>query len=310
MERVVYYTKVLQSIPMVQIHTGTSFDQGDIEIDISDSPILRDYLMNSGDQLAYNIRPEYDENTLKYNARKIDTLQIALSQSNSVDTPVKKSIRTLLMTTSDSEAKPFVLVVYSRGAVECEAALRQYIKESEINESSDEIEARLRERITVLTVGSLSHNYPDGPAYLHMAAWSDPVSNSSGVTSKNNVSGAGKDSVFLNFTSPYNPDAFDNHNFGAVSSQYLSVMLSFNKATGLRDLWEKGNNGEITEPDNIDELLRAMIEVTKGYEWLWRKDAALKDLDVDAFPAFGAAKALLSHDLGADFLDRLEANFP
>lgn len=310
MQRLAYYTKVLQIVPMAQIHIGTSFDQGDIKIDASQAPALRALIRANNEQIPANFRPTFDDGkTLIWNARNADTFQLALSQLNVIDTPIKQSIRTLLETSSEKNAAPFVLVGYSRGAGECEAALRQYIAESEKKEAKADIETRLRERVTVVSIGSISHDYPDGPAYVHVAAWTDQASTTTGVTSKNNVEGAGKDAVFVNFSSPYNAESFDNHNFGAVSVQYLSLLLAMNKVKGLRDLWEMGHAGKINVPKNVDEMLRAMIEMTKGYEWLWDEATAKKGLTVDTFPHIGAAEALLRHKVGHGFVDRLQRNF-
>lgn len=312
-ERVEYYVRVLSTVPMAQMHTGTSFDQGDVRIDASRAGIFRSLVIGLGSNLPGAVKPKEEGDEVVWAARQIDNIQLTLSQYNVIDTPVKEHIRELLDTTKDKDGKPFVLMVYSRGSIECEAALRKYIDNCTKGfiggESDEDIEKRLRERVTVVTIGSASHDFPDGPAYIHIAAWTDPLASASGMTAKNNAKSGGKDAVFLNCGSPYHVDSFDNHNFGAVTAQLLAIVMAASKATGLRELWDKAQAGDMVVPEDTDDLVKAMIQLTRGFEWLWNVEAAWKDIPMGALPSAEVAEATLREKIGNEFVDRVKANF-
>lgn len=308
-DRIEHYVRVLGSVHMAQIHVGTSFDQGDAIIHAARAPLLLALL--SGGMLPGSALPSEvgdQEGDLVFRGRQIDNVQVALSEHNAIDTPVKKSIRQLLATTEEALAPGFVLMVYSRGAIECEAALKRYKDEAGGTEA--EIEERLRERVTVVTVGSASHDFPDGPAYVHLAAWSDPLSSERGVTGRNRAEKGGKDAVFLNCPSPYHEDAFDNHNFGALTAQFLSLVLAKSGAKGLRELWEMGNEGRMVVPDDTDRVLRAMIMMTRGFEWLWSTGEAWKNIPMGALPTADDAEGILRREIGDEFVEMVLLNFP
>lgn len=304
-ERIQHAANIL-CIPMAQIHIGTSFDQGDAPIRCRRAPLLRFLL----ERIPEQVRPVPDpdeEDTFLIKADQLDTIQVALSMFNVIDTPIKKSVTALLATTEVDDAPPFVVVAYSRGSVETAAALKKYV--SEAPGQRDEIEKRLRDRVTIVTVGSASHDYPDGPAYVHLSAWNDPLAKSLGVSARHNSDKGGKDCVFLNCDAPYNKDAFDNHNFDAITSQFLAVVMAKSGATGLRDLWEKARSGKMVVPDEIERVVCAMIVLTKGTDWLWNKEEAWKDVADGVLPSLPDAVKLLTEKVGVDFVDRVARNF-
>lgn len=303
-ERLKHYVNVL-NVPISQLHIGTSFDQGDVHVDSSRAPMLN-ALLSTGSFLPGSVQPNKEnKGELIWDARQIDRLQVGLSQQNAIDTPIKEQMRALLETTAKPDGPEFVLMVYSRGAMEAEAALRKHVEES--RGKDEEIQKRLRDRVTVVTVGSATHDFPDGPKYIHLSAWTDPLTSVSGVSPKINTEGAGKDALFVNCNSPYNETSFDNHNFGAVTSQYLACMMKANEVKTLAELWEKGNKGEVVQPG--DDILRAMIQMTKGWNWLWNTESAWKDIPMGALPSTNDAFEKLKAEYGEGFARRLADTF-
>lgn len=305
-ERVQHYVNILTAHPMAQIHTGTSRDQPVIVTDASRAPLLR-LIRNFLPKAA---RPDLnDQDELLWDPMTIDAMQTTLSLFNYWDTPLKLAFTKLFESSKLADAPPFVLMVYSRAAVECDAALRKHVQDSRKTESKDAIERRLRERVTIVTVGSASSGYEDGPAYIHLASWTDSLSTSLGVTAKNNVRGAGKDAMFLNCNSPYNESAFDNHNFSSSTSQFLSLVLCANKAAGYRDLWNKAREGDMVIPEPTDELIRAVITLTNGARYLWKPEEAWEGVDKSVLPDLETAKSLVREKMGDEYTDRLLTNF-
>lgn len=305
-ERCAHYVRCAVTLPMAQLHIGTSFDQGDIRVRSNDA--FEKIVLSPA--LPSAMRPKEKGDMLVWNGRQIDRMQATLSQFNIIDTPIKKCMRSMFDSTKNKDAPQFTIVVYSRGAIEAQAALQKYISEAvKHGERQDDVEKRLRAKLTIVTVGSATADYPDGPAYIHLASWKDTLSNTTGVTAKNNVSGAGKDAVFLNCDSPYHPDSFDNHNFGAVTAQYLGIMIAMNQAKGMRDLWEMAQRGEMKQPRDAEKVVRAMIQLTSGYKWLWSPKEAWKDVRYGALPDRGEAADILKKALGDDFVKRVVKNF-
>lgn len=306
-QRLKHYVNILGPFPMAQLHIGTSFDQGSVRISHGGGRIIR--LLFNNTFIPESLKPTYDGDHMVWDARQIDRLQTALSKANVIDTPIKLSMRALFATCEIPDASPVVIVVYSRASIEAEAALKKYIQNRiDSGESEADVQQSLRDRVTVLTVGNAAKEYPDGPAYIHLASWNDPLTKSSG-TSENDAKGGGRDAVFLHCASPFNEHAFDNHNFGALTGQFLALVLAASNAKGIRDLWEKGQKGEIVIPDDIDNLTRAMIQITSGYDWLWNSDLAWKDVPYGALPEKEDAVNILRQKMGDKFVDRVLANF-
>lgn len=304
-DRLKHYVSILQSVPMAQIHIGTSFDQGDLRV-IHTSSILFKSLFSLR-FLPGSLKAMIEGDSMKWDARQLDRLQAALSKYSIIDTPCKQAVRQLLTLSSTSD-KSIVLVAYSRGSIEIEAALREYIGEqTETGRDESEVTDELS-KITVVTVGSATANYPDGPAYIHIAAWDDPLAKSSGVFPEQGT--AGRNAIFLNCTTPYHAESFDNHNFGALTAQYVALVLAASKASGFRDLWERAQRGEMVIPEDADLLTRAMIQLTRGYDWLWTPEKAWLDVPYGALPEPEEAEAVLRERMGDEFVEKLRINFP
>ena len=208
-ERLIHYSKVM-NLPMAQIHLGTALDQGDVIIKPQSAASLLPLLEPRLNSLPRFLRPSIGEDgSIVFGNFTVDGLQVALSYPNLIDIPIKQSIRKLL-----SSKKPVTILAYSRGSLEVEAALRQYIQENDI--SFEE----LRGQVTVLSIGNACRNWPDGPAYLHLSTRTDPLTRSRGVYA-DRPQGSGRDAVFIECDSPFHPESFDNHNFGSIKSHYF-----------------------------------------------------------------------------------------
>lgn len=309
-QRLEYYIRVLRYPKMAQLHPGTSLDQGDVRVSAKWAVALRVTLSALSAVLPDTFEPKVDGDDVIWSARQLDFIQTGLSSFNLIDTPLKQRLRDLLKRCCSPDGESVVLVGYSRSTVDIRSAVQDYIKEQkEAGIDEDEVQRKLRDRVTVVTVGSATAGYPDGPAYLHLAAFEDPLSSTSGVTSKHNTNRAGKDAVFVNCASPFAGGVFDAHNFGALTSQYLSVVMAANGATGLRDLWEKVQQNGMQVPTNEDELLRAMIVCTDGTQWLWSPEEAWKGVSADALPDPDSAEAILRKGFGDAFADALIRDF-
>lgn len=308
--RLAHYVRVLLYLPMAQIHIGTQMDQGDAELDASSSPFLRRLLKIVSPLLPERGRPIVDGKHILWKPTMLDAMQAALSQFNVIDTPLKQCFRKLLDNTRGPHAQPVTFVVFSRAAIELMAALHKHVEKSDkLDESKMEMKERLRKFVTVLTIGVPCNNFPDGPAYIHLSSWTDPLTKVIGVNPKR-TSGAGKDAVFLTCDSPWNEKASDNHNFGAVTAQYLTIVMRANAVRSLRTLWELGQGKGIIIPENATELIKALIVLTRSKEWLFIPEEAMEGLSEDAFPNDEEAATLLAEGLGREFVHQVGAAFP
>lgn len=195
-------------------------------------------------------------------------------------------------------------MVYSRGSIECNAALKEYVKEPNDQEA---VHDQLRAGVTIITIGAAATGWPNGPAYIHLSSWEDKLSRM--FCNAKRASGSGADAIFLHNNSPY-PKTFDSHNFQAGTSQFLSVIMIANNCSSFRQLWELGQKsksqntasesvmgfdsvrnsimscfgcvtsdvggGGIIIPENVDKLVDAMISITNGQKHLWDTEETLK----------------------------------
>lgn len=300
-ERVKYYTDVLEGRRMAQVHMGSSMDQGELRIDTRKTPDVKKLLMLLEESDFASPREEDGQVFLP--AKVIDVLQMCLSYAGEIDTPVKKTVRALLALASPKQ--PLVLIGYSRGSAEIAAALRQYIAEAEKNGQAD-VRSRLREAVTVVTIGTPSPRFENGPAYVHMSTTKDGVTKV-GVSSHKRLL-AGEKATFIQCNTPYAPGAFDNHNFGASLCQYVFLIMHINKVKGFRDLYEKQAKGELVVPENVDEITYALIRETGGLGYLWGEENAKGDGYVGV-PDEDDAIAILKRRLGQEVVDRLVSKF-
>ena len=187
-----------------------------------------------------------------------------------------------------------------------------------------EAERLLRQAVTVVTIAALCRSFPDGPAYIHISMYDDPLVTEFGVTQKH-PHGGGKDAVMLQALSPYSTydkdvedmeilDANDAHNMNACAIQFLSLVLRINGLTSFRQLYNTGSQptpeldiqqalfslnyddavGDLEMPR--DELLLSWIQATGAERWLWR--SLDNDDDDSPLPDSDNARATIEEHLG------------
>ena len=278
-ERLIHYSNILGGLRMINMNMGTSCDQDTLVIEESLGSLL--------DSLPPDIAPTKRGNDYAWNPRQFDTLQLIISERNIMDNPVKENYRLIF-----SAKVPVVLLCYSRAAVEVAAALRKFVQdEVDRGRAKSAVEASLHEYVTVVTIGNGTEKYVDGPRYIHVYAINDPIPTSRGVT-ESSSRGAGRDAVFLVCpTTPYAEEAFDNHNFGSITAQYLSLVMHLNKVSGFRELYDLALKNTVIRPTH-DELC-AMIMLTRGYEWLWSLKDAWEGIPHGALPSYDEAWNIL-----------------
>lgn len=312
-QRIECYSDILNGMRIAQVHTGTNLDQANAKVNVNDTYALKaltKLLEVAGLDMG---KPDEDGN-IEIPPTAFDIGQALLSGKSAIDTPIKETIRKLLPL-ANAENR-LVLMVYSRGSIECCAAINEYIKAH-----ADEEKAfhELRAGVTVLSIGSATGGWPDGPAYVHLSSWEDTLPRMFCNAERNLT--AGSDAVFLHNNSPY-PGKFDAHNFQAGTSQFLTVVMMANNVNSIRDLWEMGQvdvaskslgggggdaggadglspidccenlintvkgclgykssqvgGGSIAIPSNVDELTDAMISITDGHDYLWDKEGSIE----------------------------------
>ncbi len=278
-ERFIHYSNVLGGKRMINMNMGTSCDQQTLTVDARFSSLLS--------ALPSDIAPTRRGNDYAWDPRQFDTLQLLISERNLLDNPVKQNYRILF-----GAKVPVVLLCYSRAAVEVAAALSKFIQdEVDRGRAKTAVQASLYENVTVVTIGNATRTYVDGPRYIHVAMSEDPLVVSRGVT-ESSQRGAGRDALFLTCaTTPYAAKAFDNHNFGSITAQYLSLVMHMNKVSGFRELHELGTDGMLIEPTH--EELCAMIMLTRGYDWLWSAEDAWSGIPHGALPTYDGAWDIL-----------------
>lgn len=278
-ERLIHYSNILGGKQLLNMNMGTSCDQETLSVDSRFSSFLR--------TLPSDIAPTRQGDNYVWDPRQFDALQLIISERNLVDNPVKQNYRLIF-----NAKVAVVLMCYSRATVEVAAALSKYVQdEIDKGRAKSAIEANLYEYITIVTIGNATRTYVDGPRYIHVATSVDPLVASRGV-SESSKRGGGRDALFLTCqTTPYAANAFDNHNFGAITAQYLSLILHLNKVSGFRELYDVAKRDSIIEPTH-DEVC-AMIMLTRGYEWLWSADDAWNNIPHGALPSYDGAWNIL-----------------
>lgn len=273
---------------------------------------------------------------------RTDYIQVALSHFDIEDNRLKQSMGSLLELASPEE--PIVLMPYSRGTIELASALRSYRKKhEEAGSSAESISRHLRASVTVVSICNASHEWPDGPAYIHVGSYKDSLTDAMGCHA-GKQSGGGADAIFLTCDSPYNDFGNESHNFASVVGQFLSVIMIANKTNSFRRLYElaheEGGDGDevrsrgiggriapvaggfigrllnegdgevgggrLVVPANILELTRAMIRMTGGLEFCWSPvDKILEGMD--EIPEMGEAVELLKEHLDGRSIDEIRA---
>ena len=196
---------------------------------------------------------------------------------------------------SKAEKEPgLVLMAYSRSTIDVAQALQDWKDMASRTIDPGDVEDLLKRAVTVVTVGTVSDRFPDGPAYLHVHMSDDPLVEALGCCSTNRERG-GRDAVYLEASSPYRgrPNTVDAHNMGACVVQFLSVLLRVNGTRTFRGLYNLASQRILSDlppsyfmtcqqstamdvPPNLeDELIPAMIRATGGDRWLWDSGTSL-----------------------------------
>lgn len=250
------YADVL-GLPLSEMHLGTKMDQGDLVI-------------GPGRPDTFNLTVPAD---------KRDWVAAAIERAGRTDTRAIRNL-TAVLEANLSKAQPQQMELwgYSRSSITVGEALNRYTS-AEIDRRASlpgapdrasiraEVEAHLREYVTVLTVGNGYANYPDGPRYVHAYATGqnpDPVTSRVGVR-EDAPQGAGRDAVFVPYESPW--PGFESHNFGAVGVQAIHVTLIKNGVRTPGELWARGQQAPIARAELAE--IEAEIARTHGANELW-----------------------------------------
>eukprot|EP00892_Ulva_mutabilis_P003865 jgi/Ulvmu1/1850/UM012_0006.1 len=283
-QRLQHYVQVLQR-PMAQLHLGTDMDQGEVEL--PSTPALLGFLEAHRAMLEPGgMMPLIRDGAAFLEPRRRDAIETVLSSVGFARPLLQESVVDMLAR-NEEERRPLVLMPYSRSTAELSGALRRY-KAAYVEAYVDvhglaaagdavaAVETLLRETLTVVSVGNVDRNWPDGPAYVHLAAVSereeggtDPLVLERGVSAAA-PDGAGADAVFVHTDGLFS--GFDVHNFGAVGAPTLRLVMAMNGCRTFREMWEKERAGPLQLP-GYDEVAAAVV-LAGGTEWLWTPDAA------------------------------------
>ena len=276
--------QVLQR-PMAQIHLGTDMDQGEVELPASGA--LVGFLeANRAALESAGVMPHIRDGRAVLEPRMRDSIETVLSSVGFARPLLQESIVELLQR-NEEEKQPLVLMPYSRSTAEVSGAMRRYKAEfvsaymeehgaAVAGDAVSAVEGLLRETVVVVSVGNVDRNWPDGPAYVHLAAVSDredggtdPLVQARGVSAAA-PEGAGADAVFVNTDGVFS--GFDVHNFGAVGAPTLRLVMEMNGCETFREVWEKGRAGPLQLPA-FDDVTAAVV-LAGGTEWLWNSGTA------------------------------------
>lgn len=316
-KRLSHYCKVLQCIPLCQLHIGTAMDQPDICINATKYSALRlslalsSKVIPSNDEIDGYIPTIDDKNNLIWPVRSVDIIQAGMSEYNMIDTNIKMAFRQLLIRCIRENTRPLTFVVYSRASMELLAALKLVIKTflKRHRYTEEQLTQKLREKITIVTVGVACTGFPDGPAYIHVSSYGDKIVSLRGVSQQHPDKG-GQDAIYLHCNAPYAKDVKDHHNFSAATSQLLSIAFAMNKVDSFRKLWELGQTNSIKLPEDRDLVVRAVLVLTVALNWLWDKEEALQDINEDeVFPSRDEAVEIVKDAVGEDYVNSLTSIF-
>ena len=307
--RIGHYSKILE-IGIAQLHTGTQLDQGELTI----HPVSNDLATLLREKKLF---PEENVERLEdigweIPANRRDTVQSVLSSRNLLDTPIKKSIKQLLDVAADNvvngrrnQRQPnLVLMSYSRATIETASALQSWKKEAQTkyNYSKEQVEDLMRKAVTVVTIGCGSRDYPDGPAYIHVSMLQDHLT--LGLGAMEGKRGGGRDAVYIHTDSPYaTEETTDSHNMGACVAQLLSTAMRLCGTRSFRDLYEQYNSKVKEKNIDVAKITAAMIQATKGTEWLWKPDKSL--VGMPALPSEDEARSIIDMAFGPGTYDEI-----
>ncbi|NEQ96563.1 MAG: hypothetical protein F6K30_07545 [Cyanothece sp. SIO2G6] len=267
--------------PISHLHLGTDMDQGDAVVPLSLEGKV--FLEQMHPQLqAAGVMPEMRGDYAVFNSRQRDRVEVLLSQKG-LARPLFQQHVVRLLQVNETAQRPIVWMAYSRATPELSGALQTYIgdyiqrrENIGVDVAKAQVEAFLREHLTVLTIGNAIRQWPDGPAYIHYSGRSDrpeggtdPLTNGMGVHI-DAPEGAGRDAVFLHADGLFS--GFDAHNFGASGAATLKLIMDLNGFTTYRQIWEQGQGGAIKVPNY--EQIAAQVVLTDGGKWVWEHQVA------------------------------------
>lgn len=327
-----YTSRVLDDMPLAQLHLG-GFPDCLVELesrtirDLQSLNVLREIRDWSDTSAIYKVRSQ-DLNVIKSLLSSRQTKRICFEklpldssiQWQGQETLIKlidcavTSVKRALL--NDSNEPHLVLIAHSINACMVAAALSKWKQQKLIimPNKLQHIEDLLKQAVTVVTIGALTQDFCNGPAYIHFSMHDDGLVRSFGSTQKS-PEGGGKNAVYFHAVSPYlernHKEAADlmgsdAHNMNACVIQFLCLVMRINGITSFRDLYDaasyvdprsildinpsnfaidysKCKHGDLVIPLLMDEeLIPAMIRATGGDQWLWNPIDELNDLLPDA----------------------------
>lgn len=301
-QRLQHYVNTLGA-PMVQVHMGTDFDQGEAVLELDDLFFMNILKAQTCILESYGIMPFFTDNTMIWTDRQRDYVETVLSSLKYV-VPLLQTHMVQMLELNEVEKKQLVFLPYSRSNTEYSRAIETY-KAGYLARNADkepalalaDVEAILRDTLIVMSFGNTDRSWPDGPLYVHMSAISnrteggtDPLTLLTGVTQLAPV-GAGRDAVFLHHDGVFS--GFDSHNFGAAGAAALRLVMKMNDFQTFRGLYSAlAGDMEIRMP-TFEETAAAVV-LTGGPEWVWAPSEAYDGL---VLPSFEDAAALVGEFL-------------
>lgn len=373
--RVKYYSRILEGIPIAQLYSGSYIDQKNLHIELTSDTFnaLRSFGLLDEQNIASNFSQHNKYNgsenepfRCQLRTKDMDVIRAVLSsvQPTSIHLPprnynndneeqLKKSMISLIdiavrsySEEENSSAQPhLVFITYSATCNILASALSDWKDQIMRVQffTEEKLELLLRETITIVTIGGLSKDYIDGPAYIHVSMHDDIISSTLGA-SKQHPEGGGKDAVYLHGISPYTTsiatiddwqrntyDIYGNdaHNMDACAIQFLSLVQRINGVSSFRQMYDFANDeglnldlkaslfalnynkiGQLEMPPHLDnELLPSMIRATGGERWLWDPSFQLGEEGVDGsespLPSMCDAEAELTQQFGYGVYDEI-----
>lgn len=302
--RLQHYANTL-GCSLAQLHIGTDVDQGDVEIKVSLA--MRAILTAAKQQMAdAGLTPiEQNGDTIKFDKGQRDKLEAGLAIIGFAR-PLWQDHIIQLLKLNEKERRPLVIMPYSRTAAELTSTLKSYISGYEGEKA--EVEALLRETLTVVTLGNGTRNFgwPDGPAYVHVGGWSEdqegPPPAEGSVPLRGTDPGifyegvhagtpeaAGADAVYVHADWVWSTG--EAHNFASSGGSSLRLVLALNGITGFRELYNRLSAGEQLKMPTFEQV-KAAVVITGGQDFLWNKGPGPR-AGVGKFPSQEDAQKLV-----------------